>query len=489
MIKIMHTLSKQTVNRPTERRWTSPVLRAGCRNLVLVTLLACLTALSGCGGSVNNTTTQLPAPTLSGNWQFTMAPPADGSFVGGLQGGFLLQKGSATTGSVAYSVATTSNAQPCNNGSASVTGTLNGESVSLTATAGTQIFTLTGTLSFNALTMAGTYTTTAGTASDGSACGTVQTGLQWYAILVPPLNGSLQGAFHSSGGGAGLNEQEFRVSGALNQAANTGSISANLIGNLDFVDPVTDESQYPCLASAKVTGQVSGTNITLQIVGTDGSIIGQIGSLPSSSTGLNPLTFSSVTGGYILLGPTPSYMVATGTPPGGSNNPCPGNLSGPVSQIPPGDYGNVCLGFNSTSLCPLALTLSPSSLIFLAQALDSPATYQTVNLTNTYGSTLSALTLSLANNTGPGNFTETDTCGPGGLPTQGAPFALSSNQSCVITIMFSPQEDCPSGTSSAVCLNATLIATSPTNAAVLTVPISGGVISGSDITAGLKPFS
>jgi hypothetical protein len=29
---------------------------------------------------------------LSGNWQFTMAPPSDGSFLGGLQGGFLLQE-------------------------------------------------------------------------------------------------------------------------------------------------------------------------------------------------------------------------------------------------------------------------------------------------------------------------------------------------------------------------------------------------------------
>ena len=29
--------------------------------------------------------------TLSGNWQFTLANPPDGSFLGGLQGGFLLQ--------------------------------------------------------------------------------------------------------------------------------------------------------------------------------------------------------------------------------------------------------------------------------------------------------------------------------------------------------------------------------------------------------------
>lgn len=469
----MHSLCKQIMNR-LERRCTSPVLGRCCASLPLATLLACLAALSGCTAATGNIGTPGPAPTLSGNWQFTMAPPGDGSYTGGLQGGFLLQNGSATTGSVAYSVAA-GNAQPCNVGSAAVTGTLDGEQVSLTATAGTQTFTLTGTLSPNNSSMAGTYNSTAGTGSGGSACGTVQSGVNWYATLVPPLTGSLQGTFHSSGGAAGLNEQDFPVTGSLTQAVNTGSSSANLTGTLTFVNPETNVSQYPCFASAPLTGAVSGTNITLQIGGAGSSIIGQIGSLPGSTTGLNPLTFEYVTGGNILLGPAPSYMVATGPPPAGSNNACPGSLSGPGSQTPPGDYGSVCLAINGTSLCPLPLTLNPNILSFEPQSLDSPPTSLTITLTNTNGSALNALTLSLANNTGPGDFTETDTCGPSGLPSAGAPFALSSNQACVITITFTPQQDCPSGTPSISCLTATLSATSPDNDAVFTVAVSGGV--------------
>ena len=54
-------------------------------------LLLSLLALPGCH-SVSNPPPVLPPLTLSGNWQFSMAGPGDGSFLGGLQGGFLLQR-------------------------------------------------------------------------------------------------------------------------------------------------------------------------------------------------------------------------------------------------------------------------------------------------------------------------------------------------------------------------------------------------------------
>src|SRR5208282_2169875 len=189
--------------------------------------------------------------TLSGNWQFTMAPPSDGSFLGGLQGGFLLQNNGAVTGAAAYAVSLPNLLIPCSTGSATITGTISGQNVqTLTAVAGTQTFTLTATLSLDGSTMAGTYTSTAGTAGDGAPCGTAQTGLQWSAVLVPPLSGGLQGSYHSAGGNAGLGQQEFVLTGGLTQAANTGAASAALNGSLSFINSVTGFSDYPCLSNA-----------------------------------------------------------------------------------------------------------------------------------------------------------------------------------------------------------------------------------------------
>src|SRR5207249_6803869 len=110
----------------------------------------------------------------------------------------------------------------CNSGSADVTGALNGQDVTLTAMAGTQIFSFTGRMSIDGTTMGGTYTSTAGTATDGSPCGTAQTGLQWGAVMVPPLFGSFLGSFHSTGGAAELNNQDFLVSGVLLQGPIVG---------------------------------------------------------------------------------------------------------------------------------------------------------------------------------------------------------------------------------------------------------------------------
>jgi hypothetical protein len=461
---------------PTPRRMncgprSSRPFRRYTKSPCVLLLIGTIT-LSACGGSNSNSSTQIPL-TLSGNWQFTMAPPADGSFSGGLQGGFLLQNSSAVTGSVAYSFVVPASPNPVSSsGSATINpGSLTGQNIALTATAGTLSFTLTGTLNLDSATLEGTYTCASASAPSGTTCapaqtgGTAQTQMQWSAILVPPLTGSIQGTIHSAGGTAGLNGQEFLVSGALNQAANTGASSATVTGNLNFLNSTTNQSDYPCFTLASVAGQISGNTVTLQILGNDGSSIGQIGASPTAAAGLGTVTFSSSQGGaYVLQSLTGTAYAVYSAACGG------GSLQDPA------DFGNICVAVNSTTACQEPVTLTPSALIFGSQMLNSPPTTQTIMLANTYGSTLGSLTLSLTNIPPPAaNFTETDTCGANGVPSGGQPFELLAKQSCVITISFAPQESCAPGILAAQCLSATLTVTSTDNNAIFTVPMTGGV--------------
>jgi len=426
-----------------------------------------------------------------------MAPHADGTmgaptFSGGLQGGFLLQTNSgAVTGNILYSVTSSQNpGTPCSNGTAAMSGTITGtignQMVTLTAVAGTETINLAGTLSPDGSTMTGNYT------PSGNTCGYAETSPTtplWTAIAVPPLTGPIQGSFHSTGGAAGLNEQDFLVSGALNQATNTGAATAAVTGNLNFVNTTTDLTQYPCFAFASVNGQISGSSVTLQITGPGQAELGLIGVTVGSdgvtSTNLSPVNFAQTNGGYVLSGVGPTYLVSTaaGTPP----TPCPGALGNTSSA---GDYGTICFALNSTTGCPQPITLTPSALIFSTQPVNSPPTLQTITLANNYGSVLGGLTLALSNSC-PGsnsclsNFTETDTCGVGGIPSQGQAFTLASKQSCVVTIMFSPLQECAAGTVTDQCLAATLAVTSPNNNAIFTAPITGGA---SPVVASIRGF-
>jgi hypothetical protein len=441
-----------------------------------VALLVATMMLSSCGSNNNSNNTQVNDNSLEGNWQFTMAPPPDGSFLGGLQGGFLLETNSTITGSAAYAVSLPLLPYPCNSGSSQVTGTITDQTVSLTAVAGSQTLTLTGTLSFDGTTVVGTYSSTAGTAGDGSACGTVQSGLQWSAVLVPTITGPIQGNFHSTGGPAGLAEQDFLVSGGLFQAANTGASSAVVTGNLTFLNATTNLSDYPCFTSASLSGQVSGNIVNLQIVGPDGSILGGIGELPGSNgvTGVNPVTITSATGGAILNGGGPTYIVGT--------NSCPQSSGSTLTVGNAGDYGSICLAFGSASACQQPITLTPSALAFPAQVLGTPPTIETITLADASSAVLGSLTLTLANNSGEPNFMETDTCGVNGNPSMGQPFDLISGQPCVITITFAPLQTCALGTPPDQCpspLTATLAVTSASTDTIFTVPITGmGVSAG-----------
>lgn len=431
-------------------------------------LVAGLILLTGCGGS--SSAPLITTPLVTGNWQFNVSNPTDKSFVGGLQGGFLLQNtNGAITGSVVYGVSLT---QPpptppriCNSGSASINGTLTGQNVSFTAVAGTQTFTFTGTLSLDNTTMGGTYTSTAGTASDGSECGTEQTGLQWSATFVPPLTGQFQGAFHSTNGANGLQNIAFPMFGTLTQADNQGASSASISGTLTAL--VSQIGTYPCFTSATITGQISGNNVILRIFTSDGLESGQIGGISADQ----PVTVNSTQGGYVLRDlQGGGYAVNTKS--------CPG-----ASLQNAGDSGNICLALGTTNACTQPLTLSPAFITFSPQLLGTSSASQTITLSNTdpANTTLSGLSLSFLTTSGSfgtesdfsglPNFTAQDTCGT--FP--GAPFDLIPMQSCTITVTFSPQQSCPwlpsgtppFGSSPSKCpvpMTATLVVNSPKSA-------------------------
>jgi hypothetical protein len=441
------------------------------KSALLASLLA-LIVLSGCGTEAHKTTTSLPPLTLSGNWQFTMAAPADTSFMGGLQGGFLLQgtSGSAT-GSVAYSVSLPNASGPCNSGSAATTGTIKGQNITVTAVAGTQTFALTGTVSFDGSTMSGTYNSTAGTAADGSPCGTAQTGLQWSAVSIPPLTGSLQGTFYSAGGTAGLADQEFVLTGGIKQAANTGASSAIVTGNLSFLNAASNATNYPCIAAASVNGEISGNSVNLQIMGSGGSAIGQIGASPTAASSLGTVTFNPAQGTYVLQSLSGFAYAVYSSACGG------GTLQNPA------DYGSICLALNSSSACTQPIAFAPNVLSFSSQ-VEGTTSSQTIALTNTSTSTLSNLTLTVTNNSGVTVFGETDLCGASGGPSKGEPFILSPSQTCFITISYAPQ--CAGSCSKQT---ATLFLHNLSDNTIFTVPISGTPTQGAQLSNAALPLS
>jgi hypothetical protein len=427
----------------------SPMFFGGRKKTLWVLLLAGL-ILSGCGGGSSSSSSQNSGP-LAGNWQFTLASPSDGSFVGtpsmscptppGMptpvcSGGFLQQNKGSVTGGVVYSIALppVSGGLPtvCNSGSAPVTGTISGQTVILTAVAGTQTFTLNGTLSANGSTMMGTYSS-----SDGKGCGTAQTGLQWSATSVPPLSGTIQGSFHSTSGP--LSNQDFPVSGTLTQGDNIGASNATVTGTLNF-------QGYPCMDTAAVNGQISGNSVILQIFESNGLNAGQIGA-PVGAPNLSPVVFvNSAPGGGVLRG-TNGYGLSTKVCPAQTNS--------------PGDLGNICLALGNTTSCTQPISLSPASLTFPPQGVGSAPTTQTITLTNTdpSGTTLNPLSFKFDSPGGLGspfggcsdfngvpNFKESNTCGAAqtqSCETSVGPFSLGPQKSCSITISFSPQQSCP----------------------------------------------
>jgi len=436
------------------------------RTSLCVSLTACfILALSACGGGGSSSPPQ-SGTQLAGNWQFTMVNPLGSSFTGGLQGGFLQQNNGSLTGQVVFSLTTTGSTLACNSGTATITGTVSGQTVSFTAGVGTlasdgtpttQTITLSGgTLSSdNSSIQNGTYTLTAGYANlNGQIlpCGTAQDTGTWSAISVPPMTGGFQGFFHSTEGGNGLKDQDFPLNGTFLQGENVGASSATITGTLVFKDPVTGLNDYPCLTTASINGQISGNSVVLQIFVSSGSDVGQIGGIQTFA----PVTFDNTQGGYVLhnVGPGANgngYAVV-------NTKACPGG-----SLTTPGDAGNLCLAFNNSTACTQPITLSPVSYTFFPQLLGSVPTTQTFTLTNSdpSGNPVNGLSLKFADNdsdlfyqsggadfNGLPNFTVVPTGAANDCTTLaplGSSFDLPGppNNSCTITVSFSPQESCP----------------------------------------------
>jgi hypothetical protein len=448
--------------REKELRKTGVPGHAAKLYLFLLILIALMP--SGCGGGSTTTTAQAD-PQVSGNWQFTMST-TDASFVASpLQGGFLVQEKGSISGQIQFAIilpSTNGGATTiCNSGTATVTGTLSGQTVNLTAVVGTldakgnettQTLTLNGgTLSAdNSSIQKGAYTLTPGFANVNNqfvACGVAQDAGSWSATLVPPLTGGFQGFFHSANTGSPnlAVSADYQVSGTFTQGPNIGTATATVTGTLLFQDPVTLLNDYPCLTTASVNGTISGNSVLLQIFSPNGTAVGQIGQTPGATVPA-PVTFDHAQGGFVLHN---LQGAASGNGGGGyfiTTKSCPA-ISGSN-----GDSGNLCLALGSSKACNQPITLTPFALTFPPQLLGSPATSQTITLTNTSSAQLTGLSLAFANSNsllfygpptfgadfnGRPNFTEQDTCGASGS------INLDAGASCTITISFSPQESCP----------------------------------------------
>jgi hypothetical protein len=418
------------MSRTSDRRqtWTGGVFPGSIfmkvpQKAASLALLITLIGLCSCGGGSSNSASSTNA-TVSGNWQFNFAPPQDGSFSGGLQGGFLVQDKGSVSGQIVYSVTVSGSTPVACDGSAVVTGSLSGQSLTLNAVAGSQTFTLSGTLSADGSTLTGTYNTIA-----TPNCGTAQSGLQWGARLMPALTGALQGYFHSTLGPPTdpVVNQDFQVTGSLMQGPNTGANSASVTGTLNF-------QGYPCLDTASVNGQISGSSVILQLIAPNGLNAGSIGAPPATSSFPATVAFQSVAGGGYILQGANGYGISTSA--------CPA----PATATSPGDVGNVCLALGSSTACKQVLSLTPAFLTFPAQMLGSAPTTQTVTITNIGSAALNNLQLSPTGSNftpsdfdGLPNFSEMDNCSS----TPGSTFSLTPQQSCKVTMQFSPQESCP----------------------------------------------
>jgi hypothetical protein len=265
--------------------------------------------------------------------------------------------------------------------------------------------------------------------------------------------------------------QQFPVTGLISQAANSGDSSAVVTGTLTFVDPVSLVSVYPCIDMVTVNGSISGDTVTLQLIGSDGSNVGQIGGIMPSQ----PVTFDRFHGGNVLHD-VAGMGYAFNTPT------CPG-----ASLVQAGDFGNICLGVGSSTACSQPITLSPQALVFPPQ--PPGATYASpIYVANNTQSTLSGVTVTLVNTSNAG--TSFDLVGPicdvpgdplalpVPLPQPDSPFDLLAGQTCTFPVSFTSMAD--------IAVNAVLSVTSPASVdsdKVFAVSITGSTSAAANLSA------
>jgi hypothetical protein len=225
-------------------------------------LLGTLIVATGCGGGGAPASSSGP---LSGNWQLTLSrhavPTEPMTYTG-----FLTQSGDSVSGSLILGTGFVLN--PGCSGVGPVSGTVNGQNVSLAINQFGEEASLAGTLPSSSAPMNGEFSFLAGGCNAFPATGT------WTAIQVMPINGSFHGTFTSTL--PPPNNGTVNVAGTLAQGPNTGASTAPLAGSISVVG-----APHFCsyLSTATITGLVSGTSVSLNLYGPDGSLITQIGQL------------------------------------------------------------------------------------------------------------------------------------------------------------------------------------------------------------------
>jgi len=218
-----------------------------------------LAALVACGGGDKTTN----GAVVTGNWQISLQQ--DQTNVLRAVSGFLLQAGDSVSGNLLF----TSETNHCA-GVGPASGQVNGSALTLTVGQTGQTITLTGTVANGNSSMSGNYSILA------SPCGNTQTGT-WTGNQVPPFTGNLQGTLVSTS--TAYDGQQFQLSGTIRQGPNTGGSTANLSGSIATTDP--------CLASASISGQISGTAVVLNVMSAEGVSVAQIrGTAASDATSI-----------------------------------------------------------------------------------------------------------------------------------------------------------------------------------------------------------
>jgi hypothetical protein len=232
------------------------------RRLFVGLLLSTLIATTACGGGGSTTASSNGA--LSGNWQIALArqavPTQPLTYTG-----FLTQSGDSVGGNLILGSGFIGSG--CS-GVGPVTGTVNGQNLSLIIDEFGEDVSLTGTVPSTGAPMNGEFSFLAGGCNAFPGTGT------WSAFQVPPINGTFHGTFTSTL--PPPNNGTFDVVGTLTQGPNTGGSTANLKGNISVVG-----TPHFCsyLSTATITGLISGTSVSLNLFGPDGSLITQIGQI------------------------------------------------------------------------------------------------------------------------------------------------------------------------------------------------------------------
>lgn len=234
--------------------------------------------LTGCG-SGNSNTGSTSSGAISGNWQMSLQPSIPKSRPTA-QSGFLVENNGVLTGGMAVQ----NLACP---GVGNVSGSVSGSNLTFSVTPAGLDLEFTGSMTKTG-TMGGNYTILS-TGCTGNFTAP-QDGI-WTANQVSPMNINIQGLFTSSH--QNLTPGTFNIAGKLAQGSSTGESTTSLAGTLSATG-------YCFFTTTSVTGTISGTSVVVNLVGSDGTQIGQI-------SGTASLDGSSFNGSYRMIGLGPGH--------------------------------------------------------------------------------------------------------------------------------------------------------------------------------------